>query len=394
MSKNNWLDPSVCQRFREAVNASPIFSNDEPHDHLYNVYCAAMDRVDSAVGVLNDYYQAPETEKDVVIFVAYAAMLKDAIYALHEKVFRSKPSSVGESGIFNDIITTMSKIAMPNGSFTDDVFFEYFRSLVLAHPLNTTYRSGRDFMEKDEEHFSPWAISAKHSSLVQRASTIGVRVYSNKFEESLEDVLVPFETLKIYVSKRYDLLDYLTNYLQDCLNVKQNEWRQKPVVQSKDPVETLRNVSECLRDRYEDLCDEIDALISYLVCKNSLAENANAVAEFRSMIIEQIPAICECVNMFDNEALWDILMNIHVHPRHVDGVSYYQTEKILSGLRSDSDTAMPGTSADFGLIQAEEFAKGYAAKWVKILPRNMSFAEIRLLVCAANFLEWREESRS
>lgn len=253
MSKNNWLDPSVCQRFREAVNASPIFSNDEPHDHLYNVYCAVMDRVESAVGVLNDYYQAPETEKDVVIFVAYAAMLKDAIYALHEKVFRSKPSSVGESGIFNDIITTMSKIAMPNGSFTDDVFFEYFRSLVLAHPLNTTYRPRRDFMEKDEEHFSPWAISAKHFSLVQRTRTIGVRVYSNKFEKSLEDVLVPFETLKIYVSKRYDLLDYLTNYLQDCLHAKQNEWRQKPVVQSKDPVETLRNVSECLRDRYEDL---------------------------------------------------------------------------------------------------------------------------------------------
>ena len=112
------------------------------------------------------------------------------------------------------------------------------------------------------------------------------------------------------------------------------------------------------------------------------------------MIIEQTPAICECVNTFDNEALGDILMNIHVHPRHVDGASYYQTEKILSGLRSDSDTAMRGTGADFGLIQAEEFAKGYASKWVKILPRNMSFAEIRLLVCAANFLEWREGSRS
>lgn len=40
------LSPEICRRFRDAINESPIISNEMTD--LYNLSCAVMDRIDTA----------------------------------------------------------------------------------------------------------------------------------------------------------------------------------------------------------------------------------------------------------------------------------------------------------------------------------------------------------
>ena len=44
-----FLDESIVRNFREAINSSRIFNNSDKHKHRYNLTCAVMDRLDSAI---------------------------------------------------------------------------------------------------------------------------------------------------------------------------------------------------------------------------------------------------------------------------------------------------------------------------------------------------------
>ena len=65
--------------------------------------------------------------------------------------------------------------------------------------------------------------------------------------------------------------------------------------------------------------------------------------------------------------------------------AHYQLEKIHCYLNEN------GSDVDWGLIQAENFSREFATKWVKIEPRKMSFTEIKMLTCVACYLEFKEQ---
>ena len=67
---------------------------------------------------------------------------------------------------------------------------------------------------------------------------------------------------------------------------------------------------------------------------------------------------------------------------------HYQLEKIFCYLNDDGYGDI-----EWGLIQADAFAKEFAKKWVIIKPYDMSFKEIKLLANVACYLEYQEQNK-
>ena len=59
-----FLNGKLCNELRDAINASPIFADDEQYHPLFNLICAAMDRIDTCVEYLNSHSGYPDTEED------------------------------------------------------------------------------------------------------------------------------------------------------------------------------------------------------------------------------------------------------------------------------------------------------------------------------------------
>ena len=73
-----FLHPELNKRFRKVINSSPIFQEGELRGN-FNLLCAAMDRIDTCVAYLNKHSNFPRTEEDFIIFLMFAAMLRDAV---------------------------------------------------------------------------------------------------------------------------------------------------------------------------------------------------------------------------------------------------------------------------------------------------------------------------
>ena len=67
---------------------------------------------------------------------------------------------------------------------------------------------------------------------------------------------------------------------------------------------------------------------------------------------------------------------------------HYQLEKIYGYLNYENDNS---DDIEWGLKQAEAFAKEFAKKWVVIKPREMDFYEIKMLTQVACYLEYMEQ---
>lgn len=73
------LNPSFCREFREAINSSPIFSEDPKYMAKYHISCAVMDRLDTSIEKLNKYGDYPDSEEDFLVFMMFASMATDAV---------------------------------------------------------------------------------------------------------------------------------------------------------------------------------------------------------------------------------------------------------------------------------------------------------------------------
>jgi len=59
-------DGKLCNKFGEAIKASPIFIDDERFHPFYDLICAAMERIDTSVKYLNPHSEYPDTEEGFI----------------------------------------------------------------------------------------------------------------------------------------------------------------------------------------------------------------------------------------------------------------------------------------------------------------------------------------
>lgn len=388
-----YLDEALIWDLHNVIESSDIFMSEEPLKHKYNLFCAFKDRMFSAVKYLNKHSKPPKTEEEFINFLVYAAIVRDGIMKLYENLYGKKPTFIGEKKYFLGVRTYSEKYFTEETQPTDDNFFEYLRAMAFAHPYETSrgkYPSKRLFMQKDEKHICPWVIIDKSGMYDRIKNPVGIRIYSNKFEDSLQDILFSFDDVKAYIKSRYDCLKEITKWAKQELAEHIEEWKKIKINRNQDPVDILTEIKSVLTDRFQDTYS-IEDLVVYLTCPISVEENRENVLKFRQAIIDVISAICDSVDNLDCESMEQIVGKLFAYPRKMHQMTHYQLEKIFSYLNERNETIDPYSNEAWGLKQAQDFANGFAKKWVKIDVDTMQYDEIKLLVYTACYLERKEQ---
>lgn len=384
-----YLDESLIWDLHNVIESSDIFMSEEPLKHKYNLFCAFKDRMFSAVKYLNEHSKPPKTEEEFINFLVYAAIVRDGIKKLYENLYGEKPPFIGEKKYFLNVRTYSAKYFSEETQPTDDDFFEYLRAMAFAHPYETSKR-GRPFMEDGEIQMCPWVIIDKSGMSYRIKNPVGIRIYSNKFEDDLQDILFSFDDVKAYIKSRYKCLKEITKWAKEELAEHIEEWKKRKINRNQDPVDILTEIKSVLTDRFQD-ASSIEDLLVYLTCPINVDENRENVYKFRQAIVGIIPGICDSVDNLDCESMEQKIGELLAYPREMHQMAHYQLEKIFFYLRDRSETIDPYSNEAWGLKQAQDFANGFAKKWVKIDVDTMQYDEIKLLVYTACYLERKEQ---
>lgn len=373
------LNHRLCNELREVINKTDIFIQDEEENKKFLLICALMDRFDTSVKYINEHQKTPKTEEELIIFIVYACIIKDGVEyikrvlginksedrKIFEEVYRSEPINIGE-----------------NQDFDDDRFFEYFRSLVFAHPLSTNRSIPNPV--KDERQYSPYIVMEPIWNTFFR-DPIGAKVYSNK-REIMPPVLISFNDLKKYIRYKFEEINDVIEEFQNIIDRKENEWKKRKVNRNQSSIDILKECKEILKERYIEY-DNIEELINNLSCRSSIKENEKSIKRYRDAIIKIIPDICDALDNYNIDDVYDIVSTIlYVRP-NAHPMMNYQLEKIFGHLNNEYEYGY----TEWGLIQAEAFSKEFAKKWVIIKPREMDFDEIKMLANVACYLEYMEQ---
>lgn len=372
-----FLDPKVARDFREIINSSEIFRRLEKLKERFNLICVVMDRIDSAVNFLNKHSDDPQTEEDYICFLVYACMVKDAISKLYENIYHRKPEYVTQKKYFCDVKQYGKMVFTEETCPTDDMFFEYLRSMAFAHPFETGYRK-RPFIDKDETQYCPWVIV--------HGAYVGIRVYTSSEKFVIEDLTFAFENLKNYIKERYEYLKEMTIWAEQEIAEQNVEWAQHKVKRSEDVFETIASIKEIYDERFYETY-EIEKIERYLKCEVTIPENSKYISKYRDALKQSVEKICDALDNVEECDLASATDDIFAWPRNGHQMMHYQLEKIMCylGERTDSWDRI------WGLKQAEAFSKEFAKKWFIFDFDKMSDEEIQLTVSAACYLECMEQ---
>ena len=389
-SNECFLDPCLSKELRDVVNSSDIFIYEPEYKTRYNLICAVMDRMDSAIKYLSKYKDYPETEEDLITFMVFSCMLVDGIKKLSENIFHQKFYST-EKKYFLETQRGKYLYLKEKDFLSDDKMFEYFRSLIFAHPYNTD----RYFKEYYGEQVSPWVYANKRFASFFNGikDAIGIRVYTQKIlspDSQNDEILleISFEKLKSYVNSRYLHLNKIIKWLKDEKFKVEEKWKSEKINRNLTPTDLIIAIDNYLNKRYINHYG-IKEFYYYLDCPLTDLNNKKYVDIFRKAIIDKLPEVCDAAENLDGNKIFDISAELTKSPNKMHDEAGYQLEKIFSYLEESYNRSIPefGSNEEWGLIQAAEFANGFAKKWVHIDPITMSNSEIKLLVAVACYME-------
>lgn len=388
-SFNGFLNPRFCIEFREVINSSPIFAYDPEYTARYNLCCAVMDRLDTCVEKLNTYGEYPDSEEDFLVFMMFASMVTDAVkeilsqLGIHNKrepIYNSDEDYKYFREVYLNSPIYNSEAAIP----TDEAFFQHFRALSFAHPIET---SRQKFMKKGETQYSPWVIVNRNVMRLQGYEDgVGVRIYTTLSDDIL-DLKLSFSVLKEYVRSRYERIALATAWAKAQIENARLDWSKTKINRKQLPIDMLHDIDKTLDARYEKhYC--IKEAIRYMECSLTDESNASAVNIFISAITDIIPSLCDAVDTFDHNSVEELCDNLFRRPRNLHTMANYQLEKIFCNLNNEHPSDIL-----FGLMQAKRFYEDFANKWVRIDVDNMSHTEIQLLARTACYLEIKQQEQ-
>ena len=378
-----FLNPDVYREFRNAFNETPLFMYNEEYKTCFNLFCAVTDRLESCIEYLNGHAETPKTEEDFLSFVMFSCMVLDAVKHVLKQLDIEK---IDKTDYFQNICLSKPLNIEKHECPTDDKFFEYLRSIMFAHPFETNRPK---FFMKHEIQYSPWVIANNPATKFRGIKDgVGVRIYSNKFDE-IKDLIFSFDVLKKYIKSQYLLLDLATEKVKEIVSLKEIEWKKHKINRSLDYLDILKEIKDILKLRHEEYYD-VETVIRYMGCKNTLKENLTSVERFKQGIIEIIPDLCDAIDSLNYEMATEKLDYIlHQRPWKMHSMANYQMGKIYCDLNETQ--IVP--KREWALEQVEVFSKEFAKKWVTIIPQEMSFDEIKLLVTVSCYLEKIEQEK-
>lgn len=374
--RKHFFDVAYIDDFREIMN-TPYFQKSKEFSLKFNLCCAVADRLGTCIAYLNKHLKHPKTEEDFLSFLMFACMMRDAVEAILEE-FGVLPNCQGEEQFqfFKDVYVN-SKIYNPEKDFpTDDKFFDYFRSLTFAHPVETNRAR---FLRKElkEKHYCPFVLVNRFWG---DPECVGARIYTNVSKDIL-DVYIPFERIKNYLKFKYEQLSLATNYLKQKNLELESNWKRDKINRKLAPLEMLQEIKEKLEQRCAETY-EVSELILFLKYKPSLKQNEKSTLEYQKAIICCLPSLCETVEQLDYNKMSSVVESVlYVRPKSAEKVDY-QLGCIYTDLNSATDAARYLYA--LGCVQC--VVASFAQKWV-VIDEEMPADEIRFLISAACYLE-------
>ena len=376
---NDLLNEQLCEKLRVVINETDIFIKDEDESKKFLFICALLDRFDTAVKYINEHQKRPKSEAGLIIFIVYSCIIKDGIDYIKNvlKIGKSEDKKIFEN------IYRKPPINIPEKEeFNDDKFFSYFRSLLFVHPLYTNKAIPNSL--NGEIQYSPYILIAPIELPLD--DSIDIKIYSNK-REIIPFLSIQFKNLKKYIKGKYEELNQVIEGFREIIREKETKWKEHKVNRNQDDIGILKDCINILEERYMETY-EINKLIIYLTWENSFVENIENVNKYRNEIKKIIPSICDALDSYNHEELYYTVLDVLSVTPKAHKMMHYQLEKIYGYLNYENDNS---DDIEWGLKQAEAFAKEFAKKWVVIKPREMDFYEIKMLTQVACYLEYMEQ---
>lgn len=397
-SNDEFLKWDVAYSIHEVIDESNVHRYDKRIAAQFNLICAMIDRLHDAIRYLNDFDEAPRTDNELLLCLVHSCVIHDAVKEIHKALglkYRYDESG-GEDKYkyFRSVVSDEMLMLAPDKSFpTDDKFFEYFRSLAFAHPLDT---SRANFLEKGDKkekeiRYSPFVINAAGAVVEdKKEKMIGVRVYSNKWND-IKDLYFPFRTWMEFIRDRYELLYDIKENIEGIVKEYENEWLSTKIDRHVGAKDLLVAIVEQLKARHvhEPVLEVAEEALSYYTIPvDSLsAKTKESVILYRKAIELALPQLCDAVDDLDYEKFIEVLDPIvgPITPQaeEFNGVGY-QREKIFLHL-GDEDEGQ----AWWAKRLLRSFADGFAKRWVDIDVTNLSVESAKLLVTVACYHEFR-----
>ena len=183
----------------------------------YFELCTIMDRMEDTVELINGF-ELPEKENqfnatDFISWLNYAHLIYNCLYSLN-KIFvvpnNNTLFACGKTQFYNDIDKEKTKylgkyyVGVADGS--DDDFFKYLRSMVLAHALKIDH--------KEFEKFS--GSKYTYTPLVRWNSakdTVDISYYVPDYKDKHRHLSIVVSDLFEYLKSRYDYLDIIFDFI-------------------------------------------------------------------------------------------------------------------------------------------------------------------------------------
>lgn len=378
------FDRDLCGKLRILVNSTDMFWKDSVEKRYYNHLCAMMDRIDESMGYIIAHNNIPRTNDEFILFLMHVSIVVDSIKKFMFMLHLGYDECVQKMPSYLSVVCSQPPFEiLQNQNISDDLIFQYIRSISFAHPLDTD----RAHLVKQirESHCSPFVLLDRG---ICYKDCVGVHVYSNN-QNMPFSIQIPFSDLQGYVYSRYSLLSRIYEELENHIKTKEALWKQRKVNREQAPELVLKDIKSILEERYEYAYD-IDELISLLTCKYTRPENEKNVEIVQEELLKRIPAICDAIDNMDTEAAYQVYKDVlYSRPEEMHQGAGYELEKIFCYLTDDTRYI----DQEYGKMMAKSFTKGFASKWVVMDIDNMSFEEIQMLTRIACFMEKQEQDK-
>lgn len=276
-SLTNHLDPSVIRNFRNTVNGNDFFVLNTYKNHeeknKWSIICSAMDWIEVAVGGIPyielNHSNANISSLNFMQLICAMDLVKESIDQLYRVFSMNYP--------FKDDYSVYGQ------EINDDSYFKHIRAVFGTHPVNLKGLSKED----NVKYYASWS-SAKIKD------DFSVVMYSNKTGKDSYILSVKIDDLFRYITKRYNLLYQLRDYIEESYNQHVKGWLENPIPQCNDVHDSMDMlINENAKrfgssDAYSYELSIIKRLLQTSLCDFPIAEKANEYLRKLKLVLDEI----------------------------------------------------------------------------------------------------------
>ncbi|WP_191559399.1 hypothetical protein [Metabacillus idriensis] len=357
----NHLDPSVIRNFRNAVNGNDFFVLNTYKNHegknKWSIICSAMDWIEVAVGGIPyielNHSNANISSLNFMQLICAMDLVKESIDQLY-RVFSIPYPYKDDFSVFMQEIN-------------DDSFFKHIRAVFGTHPVNLKGLSNED----NAKYYASWS-SAKIKD------DFSVVMYSNKVGKESYIFSVKIDDLFVYITKRYNLLNQIRNFIN-------KEYKRHVNALLKIPIAVCSDIEDYIdmlikentkrfgsSDAYSYELFIIKRLLQTSLCDFAIAEKANEYLRELKLVLDEIMSNLQ--NMKIENLKTDYIINPKINKEY-----RYDYSKVFDYIHTPDSDYVHYLKAEFSikmLIDAQEIPE-YASKLTK--------EELLLLINTLNF---------